>query len=661
VDISSFLGEAKQYGIDRTHPLIELDPNKCILCGRCVRMCSEVVGVAAFGFINRGFDTVVRPTLGGSLLDTDCVSCGLCIGTCPTGAIVEKIPLAKPGPWVTASVPTVCHYCGVGCRLDYHTYGDSLVKVSRCEEAGATHSYHCKKGRFGYGHIQSRGRLRKGRIRAGRELQDTPLDETIRYAALRLKELARRYSGDEFLVLVSPRMTNEEIYLAQKFARVALKTNNVTTAAHLVNREVFSPEVISTASYADLTDAQVVLVVNANPADESLVVDLLCKKALRKGGRLIFVGPEKNRVSRFAEVFLQCGEGAQVQTVLALLEEYARLSPEALDGDSGLRRLLESPAARGALEASGVDPGALREAAKILEESILKVLVFNKDFRGRRTPDDSRVLADAASALGCAALALHEKANMQGLLDMGANPRWMPGYVSLEDEEEIGELEKEWCVVLRDLEPGSEDPAERLRQKAIRVAVVLGEDPLGSPDFPADLREGLLAADFLVVGDLFSTVTAEAASVVLPFSSAAETGGTATSLERRVQAMQRAIAPLPGAETWQILCQLAAGMGYRFKMKYSSLDEVTAEIRRVTPIYRDVVIGSQDADGIWDRNVFRLERVPPDLERLAARVDPIPTLFLDDLEARFARWFEGIFQAARQKADDADEDVLVTL
>ena len=118
VEVKRFLGEANQFQIDNTHPLIELDPNKCVLCGRCVRMCSEIVGVSAYGYINRGFNTVVMPAFGGSLLDTDCVSCGLCIGTCPTGAIVQKIPLAKPGPWKTTNVPTVCHYCGVGCTFE---------------------------------------------------------------------------------------------------------------------------------------------------------------------------------------------------------------------------------------------------------------------------------------------------------------------------------------------------------------------------------------------------------------------------------------------------------------------------------------------------------------------------------------------------------------
>ncbi|HVP40229.1 MAG TPA: FAD-dependent oxidoreductase [Candidatus Saccharimonadales bacterium] len=647
VDVTSFMGEAKEYRVDRSHPLIELDPNKCVLCGRCVRMCAEVVGVAAYGFINRGFDTVVRPTLGGSLLDTECVSCGLCIGTCPTGAIVERIPLAKPGPWKTSATPTVCAYCSVGCRLSHDTFGDTLVKMSRREEPLATHGYHCRKGRFGYAHVQSRERLRQGRIRAGRELQDAPLEETLRYAALRLKELRRRYSGREMLVLVSPRMTNEEIYLAQKFARIALRTHNVTSAAHLVNRELFCPEVQSTASYADLADAQAILVVNANPAEDNFVVDLLAKKALRKGGRLLYVGPEEDRLAHFAEVFLKCRPGTQSQAVLALLAEVARVAPAQLETHAELRRLAQSPEAGRARESCGVEPESLAVAARILAGSILKVMVFSRDFRGRRTPGDSRFLAAAGEALGCSVLALHEKSNMQGLLDLGAHPGWLPGYVPPDDEAAVGELEKEWCVVLRDLEPGAEDPAELLRRKAIRVAVVLGEDPLGSPDFPADLRAGLLAADFLVVGDLFATATAQAASVVLPLSSSAETAGTVTNLERRVQPLVRAIPPLAGSESWQILCGLGAGMGYRFKMKYAGVDEVTAEIRRVVPIYRDVAVGSQDSDGIWDLGRLRLPRVPADPAGLAGSVEPVPTLALDELEARFARWFEAAMAGAR--------------
>ena len=168
VDIKQYLGDVNEHVIDRTHPLIDLDPNKCILCGRCVRMCSELVGVSAYGFIHRGFATVVKPALGGSLLDTDCVSCGMCIGTCPTAAVAQKSPLAKPGPWESLAVPTVCHYCGVGCSLNYDVFGDTVLQVSTRDD-GVTRGKHCKKGRFGFHYVQSDERLTTARIRAGRE------------------------------------------------------------------------------------------------------------------------------------------------------------------------------------------------------------------------------------------------------------------------------------------------------------------------------------------------------------------------------------------------------------------------------------------------------------------------------------------------------------
>ncbi len=645
-DISSFLGEAKQYRVDRTHPLIELDPNKCILCGRCVRICSDLVGVAAYGFINRGFNTVVRPSLGGSLLETDCVTCGLCVGTCPTGAVVEKIPLAKPGPWPTEAVPTICHYCGVGCRLAYDTYGDTLVKASRREDGHAVSGNHCRKGRFGYGHIQDPDRLVEGRIRAGRELQEAPLEETIRYTAMRLKELKRKYTGAEMAVFISPRLTNEEIYLAQKLARVALGTHQVTSFARLVNREWDCPEIVSTASYPELVDAQAIVVVNSNLDEEHFVADLLAKKAIRKGGRLIVIGERPNRTSRFADVFLQCRDGAQGQVLLAVLREVARDSREAMESfPPPLRQALAS---LGDGPPEGIDPADLKEAARILSASLLKVLVFNKDYRGMRVPGDERLFAEAAEALGAPFLALREKSNMQGLLDLGADPRWLPGYVPVGDEAAVAELEREWCVSLRNAAGGGGDVADLLRRKKIKVAVILGEDPVGCPDLPRELVEGLLAADFLVVGDLFLTDTACAAHVVLPLSSSAETRGTVTSHERRVQRLLRAVPPRAGMESWQILCEIGARMGYRFKMKYAGVPEVTREIQRVVPLYAEVAVDSPDLSGTWALEKFPLPRVPFDH---AARREPArgtPTLSLDSLEGRFQRWFEKVDSEARE-------------
>ncbi len=656
-DLKTFMGAAVEHPVDRRHPLLVLDPNKCILCGRCVRICGELVGVAAYGFVNRGFDTVVKPALGDSLLDTECVSCGLCIGTCPTGAIAEKLPLTKPGPWKTTRVESVCPYCSAGCRLLYEVSGTTLVQVSGANDGGSagaapprpvgdvgTGGNHCKKGRFGYGYVQSAERLRWPLLRVGRELQETTLDEALRYSSMRLKELARRYRGDQVAVFVSPRMTNEEIYLAQKLARVALRTHNVTSLAQLVNRDLQAPDVVSTATHADIRDAQALLVVNTALDEESFAVDIACKQAIRKGARLVYIGPEDNRTSRFAALHLRCLPGGQGLAILGLLKDYVSLKPGTLDGRPELARAVAELSDERLEELSGVERDASREAAAILSKTILKVMLFNKDYRGSRQAHDERLFAEAAVALGCSRLALREKANAQGLLDMGADPRWLPGYVDPGGGEALEQIEKELGVVLSDLSPPGLDVAQLLRDRKIKVAVVLGEDPLGAPGFPQDLRDGLLAADFLLVGDLFLTATAASATVALPLSSTAETSGTMTNAERRVQKLQRAVPPAGGMETWEILSQLASLLGHRFKMKYGSAQDVTAEIRRVVPIWAGLDLDS--ACAVWDADGFRLPRAP--LAELGEPIAPVLTLGLDALEVRFGTWFDKIFEKARE-------------
>jgi len=327
------------------------------------------------------------------------------------------------------------------------------------------------------------------------------------------------------------------------------------------------------------------------------------------------------------------------------LKDYAALRPSALDAASEIARAAADLSDDRLEELSGVPRAVSREAAGILSKTILKVMLFNKDYRGPRLAHDERLFAEAAAALGCSLLALREKANGQGLLDMGADPRWLPGYVDPEGGEALERMEKEMGVVLRDLSPPGQDVAQLLRERKIKVAVVLGEDPVGAPGFPPDLVDGLLAADFLLVGDLFLTATAAAATVALPLSSAAETSGTMTNAERRVQRLRRAVPPAGGMETWEILSQLAGLLGYRFKMKYGSAEDVTAEIGRVLPIWAGLEPGP--AGAVWDVDALRLPRVP--FSGLGGPLSPVATLGLDSLEVRFKGWFDGIFEKARRE------------
>ncbi|HPC84199.1 MAG TPA: FAD-dependent oxidoreductase [Thermoanaerobaculaceae bacterium] len=650
VEVKQFLGEAKRHEVDRSHPLIELDQNKCILCGRCVRICSELVGVNAYGFVQRGFSTMVKPVLGGSLLDTDCVTCGLCVGTCPTGAIAARVPLAKPGPWATDSTVSTCHYCSVGCQLAYQAYGNSLIKVGRVEASANTLGAHCKKGAFGYDHVQAEDRLTRAWIRPGRELQETTLDDALSYTALRLKELARRFTPEEMAVFVSPRLTNEELYLAQKLARIGFGTHNVGSFTNLVNDEYLCPEIVSTATYLDLSDAQAVLVVNSNLDEEHFVADLMVKRAIRNGGRLVFIGPESNRTSAFAEVHLACKPGTQSWVVLGLVAELAARGKVDLEDWPELANSLKKLQPGEVEKVSGIRPAELAEAADVIAGAVTRVVVFNKDYRGKRIPGDDRLFAAAAKALMAPFLALWEKSNMQGLLDMGAHPRWFPGYQPLHGEA-VDALEKEWCVVLQDLRNPNGDLGRALASRRIRVAVVLGEDPLGNEKLPASIRNGLLATDFLVVGDVVMTATAKAANVVLPLSAHAETSGTMTNAEHRLQAVRQAIPPRAGMETWQIISQLAARMGLRFKMKYSSPEEILAEIRRVVPLYRALVLNGQPHEAVWNEAALPLPGVGLPELREDSLAEPLSTLLFDHLEARFARRMETLFAEARAAKD----------
>jgi formate dehydrogenase major subunit len=645
VDVTKFLGEATEYKVDRSHPLIELDPSKCILCGRCVRMCSEVVGANAYGFVKRGFATMVRPELSGSLLDTDCVSCGMCIGTCPTGAISARVPIVKPGPWKTSHTVSTCHYCSVGCQLEYRSMGSTVVDIGRVEDAPHTYGNQCSKGMFGHAYLQSAERIVRARIREGDELRDADLDEAITRTAVRLKEYARGGHGDEVAVFVSPRLTNEEAYLAQKLARVALGTNNVASFANLVNAEFACHDVVSTATYHDLVGADGILVVNAKPAREHFTVDLLVKRAVRAGAGLVVVGPDEDGTAAIADVHLKCLPGTQPWVVLALVAELARRGAVDLSAHPEVAAQVGAQGSGEAEARAGIDAADLVAAADVLVGAKSRVVVFNKDHRGPRVPGDDRLFAAAARAMGGAHLALSEKANMQGLLDMGAHPDWLPGYRSRSNGA-VEELEKDWGVVLQDLRDHEVDLVRALSERRIRAAVVIGEDPLGNEMISEALRDGLRACEFLVVADVMLTATAKAASVVLPLAAAPETSGTYTNAEHRVQRVRRSVVPRGGVEGWQLLDRIAARMGLRSRMKYATTDEVFEEIRRVVPLYRDVDPDSPDGRAVWDAAALELEIGPlPDVG--AATAEPLPTLPLDDLERRFGARMRQLFADAR--------------
>jgi len=222
-----------KYPMETVNPFIVRDFSRCILCGRCVQACNEVQVNNAIEFGYGGGDSKIVTPQDRPLRDSDCVFCGECLQACPVGALVEKDARYRVRPWQVDKVRTTCTYCGVGCQLQLHVQDGKVVSVSGVAETPPNYGSLCVKGRFGYNFIHSPERLTAPLVRENGELREASWDEALARVAERFAEIKDRHGADSIGVLTSARVTNEENYVVQKFARAVLKTNNVDHCARL--------------------------------------------------------------------------------------------------------------------------------------------------------------------------------------------------------------------------------------------------------------------------------------------------------------------------------------------------------------------------------------------------------------------------------------------
>lgn len=228
-----FSSTETRYPMETVNPFIVRDFSRCILCGRCVQACNEVQVNKAIDFGYRGAETKIIAAGDKPLKDSDCVFCGECVQACPVGALVEKDVRYQVRQWDTEKVRTTCSYCGVGCQLNLHVRDNEIVKVTGVEDVPPNNGSLCVKGRFGYHFVGSPERLTVPLIRKDGELREATWDEALDLVANRFKEIRDTNGPDSLGVLTSARITNEENYIAHKFARAVLKTNNIDHCARL--------------------------------------------------------------------------------------------------------------------------------------------------------------------------------------------------------------------------------------------------------------------------------------------------------------------------------------------------------------------------------------------------------------------------------------------
>src|SRR6266853_6134683 len=317
---------------DESNPYFAFDPQLCIVCSRCVRACDEIQGTFALTIQGRGFGSKVAASQDQPFLDSECVSCGACIESCPTGALMEKSIIGLGA--AERAVSTTCAYCGVGCGLKAELRGEGadveVVRMAPARDGRANHGHACVKGRFAYGYATHADRVIKPMIRKSirDEWREVSWEEAIGYAASELRRIQAKYGRDSIGGITSSRCTNEETFLVQKLVRAAFGTNNVDTCARVCHsptgyglKTAFGTSA-TTQDFDSVMQADVMMVIGANVTEGHPVFAAQMKRRLRQGAKLIVIDPRVTEIVRLPHVaasyHLQLKPGTNVALINAI-------------------------------------------------------------------------------------------------------------------------------------------------------------------------------------------------------------------------------------------------------------------------------------------------------------------------------------------------------
>jgi formate dehydrogenase alpha subunit len=600
----------KPYPIDSSNPFFELNHNFCILCARCVRACNEITGVGAIDMAYRGSGMKVATFGDKPLLESICKSCGECVAHCPTGALAPK-----KVEWPAQEVKTTCPYCGVGCQMYLGLKEGKVVTVRGDRVNNVNKGRLCVKGRFGFEFIHHPDRLTAPLLRRNGKFEEATWDEALDLVA---KKLAG-YKPGEVAVVSSAKCTNEENYIAQKFARAVLGTNSIDHCARLCHAPSVAGLLQSfgsgamTNSISEVRDAGCILAVGTNTTEAHPIIGFDIKVAVARGAKLIVANPREIELVRFSHIWLRHKPGSDV----ALLTGMAKVIVEEKLTDEGFikercenfepfKRSLKDFSLAFAERTTGVPKEKIIEAARVYARnkpsSILYAMGITQHSHGTDNVIATANLAMLTGNVGKPSTGvnpLRGQNNVQGACDMGALPNVYPGYQSVADANIRKKFEQAWSCSLNP-KPGLTiteifDAAYRGEIKALYI---IGENPLLSEPDIDHAREALARLEFLVVQDIFPSETTQLADVVLAGVSFAEKEGTFTNTERRVQRVREAIAPVGGSKPdWWITCELGRRMGSNgFKFVHPS--EIMEEISRLTPSYGGISFKRLEEGGI---------------------------------------------------------------
>jgi formate dehydrogenase alpha subunit len=590
--------------IQEVNPFLERDLSKCILCAKCIRACQELVVEGAIDYFRRGFTTIPSTLDNVPLEDSECTFCGTCVALCPTGALMERD--RRYGGTIKATTETTCPFCGCGCSISLEVKDNQVVRVTPGREDSVNQGALCVRGSYGCDFINSFDRLAKPLVKRDGVFEEASWEEALNHAATGLKQVKEKRGPSGLAVLGSSKCTNEDNYVLQRFTRTSLGTNNIDNGARLYNSASrvglgSSLGFSGTTNYLnDLEQTDLILVVGADPDCSAPVVGYAIKRAVKQRGvKLLLIDPRQTRLSLFADLWLR----PEVGTDVALMNGLAKviIDERLLDEEFVTRRTdnfqgfvesLKKYTLQYVEKITAVKGQDVRAAAQFYAGASRAAIVYGTGITQHATGTNG-VAALANLALmtgnigrkGGGIYALQRANNGQGVCDMGALPKFLPGYQSVTDARVRETFEKRWAASLP-AEAGLTilEIMEQAKEGKIKGMYIMGENPVLSFPNSSLITKTLTSLDFLVVQDMFLTETARLADVVLPAASFAEKEGTFTNFEGRVNRVRKAIEPIgESLPDWEIIVRLADKMGH--PMPFCSLQDITSEIEELVPSY----------------------------------------------------------------------------
>ncbi|MBP6875425.1 MAG: FAD-dependent oxidoreductase [Candidatus Eisenbacteria bacterium] len=584
VDLAHFAGYARRHKPDDRHPHIVYDPNKCILCGRCIRTCERVLPISALGLVHRGFKTEMRPAMNDPLAETSCVACGNCIDACPTGALTPKYPFAGRAHLACEETKSHCAVCSLACPITVRRFADGRYSIAA---SGVPGEYLCRFGRFGHERFVIPKRLTRAALRSGGATAEIGFEAACARAVEGLRAVAAKHGPESVAVFASPELSNEELYLAARIAREGLGTNQVGSLVILerggesgaLDRQL--GVTASTSGREALRDADLIVCNNTAVETDHLILAIEILRAVRRGAKLVVANSILDKADRLlAAVTMDPMRGRATHLWQAVLGQGLARNPEwaavaeSLPGGKELRAGLPLDLATVSAE-TGVDAACMARVAELIAGARKAVFVHGADRHEDRAAGDIQTLANFVVLLRAAGreaelLLPRLSGNVAGLEVAGVDPAFLPGRLPVAQADRA-------TAAAQNRAAGARSQAEMralLEQSRLRAALIIGEDPLEHPRTAAYFKN----LEFLVAVEWRPTETTRSADIAIPGSTYLESEGTRCNFEGRKLEYARAVAPPSGKTGWQVLAEMAACLG--ILARPASASELTAEIER---------------------------------------------------------------------------------